>query len=104
MPLRKLSRKEKSFWFKPWLTRGIRTSMNTRDALHRELLKSDSDEDHKYYKRYKNFVTRMQNKSYNNYHSKNLEEHQKTTIERKYGSQLVKLLTTRGKKQRKLNG
>lgn len=98
MPLRKLSRKEKSFWFKPWLTRGIRTSMNTRDALHRELLKSDSDEDHKYYKRYKNFVTRMQNKSYNNYHSKNLEEHQKNNNRKKIWESISEIANYKRKK------
>ena len=31
MPLRKLTRKEKSFFFKPWLTKGIQQSMKTRD-------------------------------------------------------------------------
>ena len=98
LPLRKLSRKEKSFWFKPWLTRGIRTSMNTRDALHRESLKSDNEEDHKYYKRYKNFVTRMQNKSYNDYHSKNLEEHQKNNNKKKIWESINEIANYKRKK------
>ena len=98
MPLRKLSRKEKSFWFKPWLTRGIITSMNTRDALHRESLKSDNEEDHKYYKRYKNFVTRMQNKSYNDYHSKNLEEHQKNNNKKKIWESINEIANYKRKK------
>ena len=57
MPYKKLTGKEKSFFFKPWLTLGIRKSMDTRDFLHRRARKLKCEELMKEYKRYKNFVT-----------------------------------------------
>ena len=83
LPMRKLSRKEKSFYFKPWLTTGIRKSMQTRDALHRKSLKSKNEEDYKYYKRYKNFVTRMQVIAYNDYFEDKISVNQKNKNKKK---------------------
>ena len=70
MPYKKLTRKEKSVFFNPWLTLGIRKSMDTRDFLHRRARKLKCEELMKEYKRYKNFVTRLQNQSYNDFFAK----------------------------------
>ena len=70
MPLEKLSRKEKGFYYKPWITRGIRESMNTRDNLNKRKNIEKTQEAESYYKRYKNFVNRLQNESFNAHYSK----------------------------------
>ena len=36
MPLRKLSRKEKRFYFKPWISKGIKISIKNRDIMYRK--------------------------------------------------------------------
>ena len=69
MPLRKLTRKEKSFFYKPWITSGIQKSMKTRDYLQKQSLKLKTEESVKEYKKYKNFVYRLQKLSYNNFYS-----------------------------------
>ena len=69
MPLKKLSRKEKSLHYKPWLTSGIQKSMKTRDYLQKQSFKLKTEEAEKQYKKYKNFVTRLQNLSYNSFFS-----------------------------------
>ena len=69
MPLRKLTRKQKSFFYKPWLTKGIQQSMKTRDFLQKQSIKLKTVESVKQYKKYKNFVCRIQNKSFNSFHS-----------------------------------
>ena len=40
VPLGKLSRKEIKFRSKPWITPGIRTSINTKNRLHRKLIRT----------------------------------------------------------------
>ena len=69
-PIRKLSRKEKSFFCKPWITRGIRVSMDNRDRLQRKSIRLKTEEAITEYKKYKNCVTRLQKKAYNTFHSK----------------------------------
>ena len=39
MPLKKLSRKQKSFYLKPWLTPEIQKSIKKKDELHRKSLR-----------------------------------------------------------------
>ncbi len=74
MPKEKLSRKEKRFSCKPWLTSGIKTSMRTRDYLRTRKNKEKTEEAEKYYKRYKNFVNRLQDEAYNSYYSKKVSK------------------------------
>lgn len=74
MPKEKLSRKEKKFFCKPWLTTGIKTSMKTRDYLRTRKNKEKTEEAEKYYKRFKNFVNRLQDEAYNSYYSKKVSK------------------------------
>ena len=74
MPYKKLTRKEKRFYYKPWITRGIKKSMKTRDHLRNKMNKDKTGESEIYYKKYKNFVSRLQNESYNNYYSKKVSK------------------------------
>ena len=69
IPLEKLTRKEKGFYYKPWLSKGIKASMKTRDYLKKKAIKDRTEEAEKYYKKFKNFVNRLQNIAYNNYYS-----------------------------------
>ena len=59
MPLRKLSRKERKFHQKPWYTKGIKISVNTRDKLHRKSLRTKRITDDKKYKKYRNLLSRI---------------------------------------------
>ena len=74
MPKRKLSRKEKSFYYKPWITSGIQKSMKTRDYLQKQSIKLKTEESVKQYKKFKNFVCRIQNISYNNFYSNKISK------------------------------
>ena len=47
MPLQKLSRKECKFHQKPWYTKGIKISVNTRDKSHRKSLQTKRISDDK---------------------------------------------------------
>ena len=70
MPYNKLNRKEKKFYYKPWITRGIKKkSMKTRDYLRNKMNKDKTEESEVYYKKFKNFVSRLQSEAYNNYYS-----------------------------------
>ena len=58
IPLEKLTRKEKGFYYKPWLTKGIKNSMKTREYLRKKAIRDKTEESEKYHKRFKNYVTR----------------------------------------------
>ena len=68
--IKKLSRKEKTFFFKPWISSAIQVSMKTRDKLQRKSLRLKTDDSIREYKKYKNHVNRLQKIAYNNFHSK----------------------------------
>ncbi len=74
IPFEKLTRKEKGFYYKPWLTKGVKESMKTRQHLKTKAMKDKTEESDKYYKRYKNFVTRLQNIAYSNYYSQKVNK------------------------------
>ena len=107
MPLRKLTRKEKSFFYKPWLTKGIQTSMKTRDFLHKQSIKLKTESAEKEYKKFKKFVIRIQAKSFNSFHSnkitKNFRNKKKlwesigeVTKHKKRKNLIIKRLTNNG--------
>ena len=64
--------RKKSFFCRPWIPPAIRTSMENRDRLQRKSLRLKTDEAIKEYKKYKNFVTRIQKKSYDSFHSRKI--------------------------------
>ena len=74
MPLKKLTRKEKRYHFKPWYTKGIKISIRTENNLKRLSLREASEEATKRYKKYRNTLTRVKTLAYNLYHTYKIDE------------------------------
>ena len=73
MPEKKLSRKETSFFLKPWLnTKGIRTSIKTRNILLGKSKRLKTEEANQAYKKYDKILNKVKNRSYNNHISKEI--------------------------------
>ncbi len=69
MPLRKISRKQKRFANKPWITRGIKVSIKTKNKLF-VLSKRSNDYDSLYrYKKYLNLLTAVKMRARQNHYS-----------------------------------
>ena len=96
MPLKKLSKREKSFMCKPWITRGIRKSMAVRDKLRKKCLKSKSATVYKLFKDYRNIITRMKKISFNNYYK---EKFQKNFGNKKREWEVINEITQYKKKE-----
>lgn len=62
-PLRLRTRKEKRLLQKPWVTKGIRCSIKTRDKLHKNHYLEGNAAGKAYYKKYSNILTRVKDKS-----------------------------------------
>ena len=58
-PLRPMTRREKRIKAKPWLTKGILKSINTKSKLYKIEIKNKSNQLSSYYKRYRNLLTRV---------------------------------------------
>ena len=78
--LKKLSRKQRKFASKPWITTGLRTSINVKNKYYKEYLKTKSDFCLHKFKTYKNRINRLifisKRLHYNSYfqeHSKNVK-------------------------------
>ena len=68
MPLKKLSRKERRYFYKPWITPAIKVSINTKNKLFK---KSKRKKDPKYrneYKVYRNILSRTKRRAFENYY------------------------------------
>ena len=75
MPLRKLSRKETSFFLKPWLnTKGIRTSIQRRNILLGRSKRLKSSMAYEEYKKYDKILLKVKNASFNNHISSEVSE------------------------------
>ena len=74
MPLKKMSRKEKKYHFKPWYTKGIKISIRTENILKRLSLRQKEEESTNKYKKYRNTLTRVKTLAYNIYHTNKIEE------------------------------
>ena len=80
LPLKKLSKKELKSHFKPWITLGLRKSMQRRDKLHKKFLKSKNTETkneyHIQYKTLRNEIVKLIRESkklyYQTYFSENI--------------------------------
>ena len=59
MPLRKLSRKEKKFHFKPWISKGIKISIKNRDYMYRKSLRTKLTQDVEKYRKYRSILTKV---------------------------------------------
>ena len=72
LPLEKISKsQQKKGNRKPWISKGILTSMKKRDSFLKKLIKSKSDEQKNYflsqYKRYRNMIVKLCGKSKDHY-------------------------------------
>ena len=56
-PMRKLSHKEVKFNFKPWITKGLRKSINNKTILYRHFIATKSSYSHHKYKMYRYKLT-----------------------------------------------
>ena len=86
-PLKELSRTEKKFRSKPWLTKGIRNSIKTKNTLYKESTKRNSPESFQRYKMYRNCLTHVKEKSKKLYYN-NLFETNKTNA-KMFGNELM---------------
>ena len=72
---KKLSRKETSFFLKPWLnTKGIRTSIKTRNILLGKSKRLKTEEANQAYKKYDKILNKVKQRSYNNHISKEISD------------------------------
>lgn len=69
MPNKKLSRKRRHFLCKPWISKGLRISIRTKNKLHRSSLKSTDPVTIGNYKKYRNLLSRLKNKAKNIYYA-----------------------------------
>ena len=61
-PLKELSRTEKKFRSKPWLTKGIRNSIKTKNTSYKESKKLNSPESFQRYKMFRNSLNSCEGK------------------------------------------
>lgn len=62
-PIRKVTRKERKFNNKPWLTKGIIKSINTKNMMFKLAVSNKSQKFSSIFKKYRNLLTRVQNLS-----------------------------------------
>ena len=55
-PMKPLSRRENRLLAKPWLTKGIRVSIKTKQKMHKKYFKNGSDTKYRLYKTYSNLL------------------------------------------------
>ena len=75
MPMKKLSRKERRYFHKPWITSAIKVSIKKKNRLFKL---SKRKKDLKYtedYKRYRNILTRTKKKAHDDYYREKLAEY-----------------------------
>ena len=68
MPLKKLSRKQKSFYLKPWMTPALQTSRKSKFEKLRRAVKSNCPNLWQEYTYHRNLLTRLIQKSHDNYY------------------------------------
>ena len=73
-PLVRQSRKEFKYSHKPWITKGILTSIKTQNRLYKKYLKSKCETNCKTYKMYRNKLTHIKEMSKSNYYQCRLGE------------------------------
>ena len=62
-PIKTLSKKEKKFRSKPWLTRGIITSIRTKNNMFKLAIRNKSKSFSDSFKKYRNLLTRLKDLS-----------------------------------------
>jgi len=74
-PLQTISRKWRRFSLKPWLTKGIITSIKNKQKLYRTLFLAGNTSEKKFFKIYANKLTRVKNLSKKQYYTEYLSKH-----------------------------
>ena len=69
MPLKKLSRKQKRFSSKPWISKGMKTSIKTKNKLYALSKKTNDPIDIRKYKKFRNILTNIKLRSKYDYYS-----------------------------------
>ena len=72
MPLRKLTRKQKSFFLKPWLSPAIQVSIRNRELLHKKSLKLKTDSAVREFKTYANKLEKIKKNAFYNYYKQKI--------------------------------
>jgi hypothetical protein len=89
IPERPMTRKEKKFESKPWITHGLKVSIQLKNKLYRKWIKTKSTYYHAKFKLYRNKINPLlkisKKKYYNEYYIKNSKD------SKKYGRALKKL-------------
>ena len=75
MPLKKLSRKQKRYFSKPWITPAIKVSIRKKNKLFKISKRKNDAKITAEYKRYRNLLTRTKSKAYENYYREKLIEY-----------------------------
>ena len=68
-PLKKVPKRALKFIAKPWLTRGLKISIRNKNKLRVKLKNKYSEEAEKYFKRYRNVLTKLKFKAFNKYYT-----------------------------------
>ena len=78
-PLRKSTRKEKSLAAKPWITRGILTSIKIKNKMYKELLTNNTTQQKTIFKIYRNKLTHIKEQAKKLYFNQQIKESQHNT-------------------------
>ena len=73
-PLRKVTRKEKQLYAKPWLMRGLLKSINHKNNLFEKLYENFNEKLLKNYKNYRNLLNRTIETAKKHYYTKIITE------------------------------
>ena len=69
MPIRTFSRKQKRFFHKPWISKGIKVSIRTKNNLFKKSKTTNAPGDAEKYKIYRTILTRIKLRAKHNYYS-----------------------------------
>ena len=69
MPVKPLSRKQRRFFNKPWITKGIKVSIKTKNKMFRICKSSSEPSLLEKYRVYRNLLTRLKSRAKNNYYA-----------------------------------
>ena len=69
MPLKKMTKKQKRFKSKPWLSKGIKISINNKNKLYKTCKKSNDQVLFEKYKIYRNILTRIKHRAREKYYA-----------------------------------
>ena len=75
MPLQKLSRKERRFFHKPWISKAIKNSIKTKNKLFRKWKRKNNTKSEAEYKSYRNILRNIKRKAYEQYYREKIEKY-----------------------------